>query len=41
MVEVAVSAAGGKVPVYTGVGGNLSTALDWARISEKKALTAI
>lgn len=36
MVEVAVSAAGGKVPVYTGVGGNLSTALDWAQLSEKK-----
>ncbi len=36
MVEVAVSAAGGKVPVYTGVGGNLSTALDWAEISQKK-----
>lgn len=36
MVEVAVSAAGGKVPVYTGVGGNLSTALDWAEISQKR-----
>ncbi|MBJ4002461.1 dihydrodipicolinate synthase family protein, partial [Salmonella enterica subsp. enterica serovar Goldcoast] len=36
MVEIAVSAADGKVPVYTGVGGNLSTALEWARISEEK-----
>ncbi|MEC2309129.1 5-dehydro-4-deoxyglucarate dehydratase [Bacillus atrophaeus] len=36
MVEVAVSAASGKVPVYTGVGGNLSTALDWAEISQKR-----
>ncbi|MDI6567211.1 dihydrodipicolinate synthase family protein, partial [Bacillus subtilis] len=36
MVEDAVSAAGGKLPVYTGEGGNLSTALDWAQQSEKK-----
>ena len=41
MVEIAVSAADGKVPVYTGVGGNLSTALEWARISEEKGPTAI
>ncbi|MCZ4248832.1 5-dehydro-4-deoxyglucarate dehydratase [Bacillus amyloliquefaciens] len=36
MIEAAVSAAAGRVPVYTGVGGNLSTALEWAQISEKK-----
>ena len=36
MVEIAVSAAGGKVPVYTGVGGNLSTAVEWAELSAEK-----
>ncbi len=36
MVEVAQSVVNGKVPVYTGVGGNLSTALEWAKISEDK-----
>ncbi|MBU8689018.1 5-dehydro-4-deoxyglucarate dehydratase [Priestia megaterium] len=36
MLEVAISVVNGKVPVYTGVGGNLSTALEWARISEEK-----
>lgn len=36
MVEIAVSVAGGKVPVYTGVGGNITTALEWAKFSEEK-----
>lgn len=35
MVELAVSVVGGKVPVYTGVGGNLSDAIDKAQTSEK------
>ncbi|MCS7459140.1 5-dehydro-4-deoxyglucarate dehydratase [Paenibacillus doosanensis] len=33
MVETALSVAGGKVPVYTGVGGNISQALELTRIS--------
>ena len=36
MVEVAVSVTAGKVPVYTGVGGNIQTSLELARISEDK-----
>lgn len=36
MVEIAVSVAGGKVPVYTGVGGNITMALEYAAISEEK-----
>lgn len=36
MVEIAVSVAGGKVPVYTGVGGNITTALELAKFSEEK-----
>ncbi len=35
MVELATSLAGQRVPVYTGVGGNLSEALEQAQISEK------
>jgi 5-dehydro-4-deoxyglucarate dehydratase len=35
MVELAVSVVDKKVPVYTGVGGNLSEALEKAEISEK------
>lgn len=34
MVEVAVSVAGGKVPVYTGVGGNIVHAIELVRLSE-------
>jgi 5-dehydro-4-deoxyglucarate dehydratase len=36
MVEVAVSVTGGKVPVYTGVGGNIQTSLELAKISAEK-----
>lgn len=36
MVELAVSVTGGKVPVYTGVGGNIKVALECAEISEEK-----
>jgi len=36
MVEIAVSVTAGKVPVYTGVGGNLTQALEYARFSEEK-----
>lgn len=36
MVEAAVSIVGGKVPVYTGVGGNIIYALRLAEISERK-----
>ncbi len=36
MVEIAISVAAGKVPVYTGVGGNLKTALELAEFSEEK-----
>jgi len=36
MVEVAVSIAGRKVPVYTGVGGNIQTSLELAKISADK-----
>jgi len=35
MVEVAVSVVDGKVPVYTGVGGNLSEAIEKAHLSAK------
>ena len=35
MVEIALSAAKGSVPVYTGVGGNLSHALELAKLSEE------
>lgn len=34
MVEVAKSSANGKVPVYTGVGGNLSNAIELVKLSE-------
>ena len=34
MVEVAMSVAGGKVPVYTGVGGNISHAVEVVTLSE-------
>ncbi|SEI01240.1 5-dehydro-4-deoxyglucarate dehydratase [Halobacillus karajensis] len=36
MVEIAVTIVNGQVPVYTGVGGNLSEALEKAKISEQK-----
>ncbi|MBU8906468.1 5-dehydro-4-deoxyglucarate dehydratase [Desertibacillus haloalkaliphilus] len=35
MVEIAVSTVNGKVPVYTGVGGNLSQALEQTELSAK------
>lgn len=35
MVEVAVNRTEGKVPLYTGVGGNISNALEQAKISEE------
>lgn len=34
MVELALSVAKGKVPVYTGVGGNISDAVELAELSE-------
>jgi 5-dehydro-4-deoxyglucarate dehydratase len=34
MVELAIAAVDGKVPVYTGVGGNISHALESAQLSE-------
>lgn len=34
MVEVAVSVASGKVPVYTGVGANVSQAIEQVKLSE-------
>lgn len=36
MVEIAVSVTGGKVPVYTGVGGNIQTSLELAQVSADK-----
>ncbi|KKI89687.1 5-dehydro-4-deoxyglucarate dehydratase [Bacillus sp. SA1-12] len=36
MVEVAVSVTNGKVPVYTGVGGNIQISLEFAEISAKR-----
>ncbi|WHY91694.1 5-dehydro-4-deoxyglucarate dehydratase [Neobacillus cucumis] len=36
MVDVAVAVTGGKVPVYTGVGGNIQTSLEFAKISADK-----
>ena len=35
MVEVAVEKTKGKVPLYTGVGGNITHALEQAKISEE------
>ncbi|MFC3040760.1 5-dehydro-4-deoxyglucarate dehydratase [Virgibacillus xinjiangensis] len=35
MVELAKSVVNGKVPLYTGVGGNLTEAIERAKISEK------
>jgi 5-dehydro-4-deoxyglucarate dehydratase len=35
MLEIAVSVSKGRVPVYSGVGGNLSNALELAAISQK------
>ncbi|WP_100399560.1 5-dehydro-4-deoxyglucarate dehydratase [Bacillus sp. FJAT-44742] len=35
MVELAVKTAKGRVPVYTGVGGNIELALDHAKVSEE------
>ncbi|WLD93710.1 5-dehydro-4-deoxyglucarate dehydratase [Alkalihalobacillus sp. AL-G] len=35
MVEIAVSVVDGKVPVYTGVGGNSAEAIEKAQISER------
>jgi 5-dehydro-4-deoxyglucarate dehydratase len=34
MVECAISVVNGKVPVYTGVGGNITTALELVKLSE-------
>lgn len=36
MVDVAVSVTNKKVPVYTGVGGNIQTSLELAKISQDK-----
>lgn len=36
MVDVAVNVTNKKVPVYTGVGGNIQTSLELAKISEEK-----
>lgn len=36
MIDVAIQETDGKVPVYTGVGGNIQDALSYARISENK-----
>ncbi|MED3990929.1 5-dehydro-4-deoxyglucarate dehydratase [Priestia aryabhattai] len=36
MVELSIYTVKGKVPVYTGVGGNIKTALELAEISEQK-----
>lgn len=36
MVDVAVSVTNKRVPVYTGVGGNIQTSLEFAKISEEK-----
>ncbi|MGK9185712.1 5-dehydro-4-deoxyglucarate dehydratase [Priestia filamentosa] len=36
MVDIAVSVTDGKVPVYTGVGGNIQTSLEFAQISAEK-----
>jgi len=38
MLEVAIRAAGRKVPVYSGVGGNLASALEFAQISEREGV---
>ncbi|WP_079911705.1 5-dehydro-4-deoxyglucarate dehydratase [Paenibacillus sp. 32352] len=35
MVETALSAARGRVPVYTGVGGNITHAIELAKLSEE------
>ncbi|MGO4887559.1 5-dehydro-4-deoxyglucarate dehydratase [Anaerobacillus sp. MEB173] len=35
MIEVAISVAKGKVPVYTGVGGNITDALELVKLSEE------
>jgi 5-dehydro-4-deoxyglucarate dehydratase len=34
MIEAALKVAGGKVPVYSGVGGNISSALEFVQLSE-------
>ncbi|WP_175639211.1 5-dehydro-4-deoxyglucarate dehydratase [Metabacillus schmidteae] len=36
MVDVAVSVTNKRVPVYTGVGGNIQTSLEFAKISKEK-----
>ncbi|MDQ0218165.1 5-dehydro-4-deoxyglucarate dehydratase [Peribacillus cavernae] len=36
IVEIAVSLCQGRIPVYTGVGGNIIDAMELARISEEK-----
>ncbi|MDT2048411.1 5-dehydro-4-deoxyglucarate dehydratase [Priestia flexa] len=38
MIDVAVSTVKGKVPIYTGVGGNIKTALELAKVSEYKGV---
>ncbi|GAA0382689.1 5-dehydro-4-deoxyglucarate dehydratase [Bacillus horti] len=35
MVEIAVSVTGGRVPVYTGVGGNITHAVEKVKLSEE------
>jgi 5-dehydro-4-deoxyglucarate dehydratase len=34
MIEAALKVAGGRVPVYSGVGGNISSALEFVQLSE-------
>ncbi|SFJ80742.1 5-dehydro-4-deoxyglucarate dehydratase [Halobacillus dabanensis] len=36
MIDIALTTVNGQVPLYTGVGGNLSEALEKAKISEQK-----
>ncbi|WP_054710004.1 5-dehydro-4-deoxyglucarate dehydratase [Bacillus sp. JCM 19041] len=38
MLDIAKDATGNRVPLYTGVGGNLATALEQAKLSEKKGV---
>lgn len=38
MLDTAIEAVAGKVPIYTGVGGNLRTAIELAAISEEKGV---
>ncbi|MBB6448667.1 5-dehydro-4-deoxyglucarate dehydratase [Geomicrobium halophilum] len=38
MIDVAIETTKGRVPVYAGVGGNITAALEQARISEEKGV---